>query len=331
MKKIAKNSRGGVLLLALILAVNILIPASAWAAPDPGCVDISIDGKNYLVYQPDGWEWVYNFPTKEEVYGSYYVPDISFDSEDHVIYKGKYLTLDGTTPVVKTDAINSGDAYTTMAIPLDFTAPESLSMRATQGSSELTIDPCVITNNGSENLKLSQVEITAASGWTVVNASTDFTTADSKNKIAFTAGGHDFASGTYAPGETIAAGSNTTLQLAGKISEKADLTNATQVASMVVTVEKTVTLISFTIADADVGTVAGTYSTEQGMTWEEFINSSYNSDGDFTVANDTNVKYKWTAGGKTVVDKVLLTEEIREGTEYLYGPSGIVYDPDKSL
>ena len=161
---------------------------------------------------------------------------------------------------------------TVEAAPLEFTVTENIQMSATQGASDLTIDPCVITNTGAEDLKLSKVEITAASGWTVVNTSTDFTTADSKNQIAFTAGGHDFSGGTYTPNERIAAGEGTTLQLAGKISEKADLTNATQVASMVLTVEKDVTLISFYIRDTS-------YQAERGMTWAEWVNSSYNISG----------------------------------------------------
>ena len=158
----------------------------------------------------------------------------------------------------------------TQATALDFTAPESLAMKVTQGHSDLTIDPCVITNTGAEDLKLSQVEITAASDWTVVKASTDFTTADSKNQIAFTAGGHDFSDGAYAPGETLAAGSNLSYTLTGQISANADLMSATQVASMVVTVEKAAALISFTIDGTS-------YQAEEGMTWGDWIDSSYNN------------------------------------------------------
>ena len=191
---------------------------------------------------------------------------------------------------------------TVEAAPLEFNVTESISMHATQGHSDLAIDPCVITNNGSEDLKLSKVEINAASGWSVVNASTDFTTADSKNKIAFTAGSHDFSGGAYTPNEKIAAGGNTTLQLAGKISEKADLTNATQVASMVLTVEKNVSLISFKI---DVIS----YQAEKGMTWDEWIASEYNTDG---FADDN---YCWTIyEGRSITG----SDVIVEGYTYIY-------------
>lgn len=281
-----KFHRGGVLLLALILAVNMLMPASAWAGPfvpEVGkeiTADITIDGVEMTVNYADGdtvkWHESYGF---------------TVDSDSYVVYNGCHLTLDGTNLVLATDEPEAGGAYTTVPIPqdtgekrtipmyltveaapLEFTVTENIQMSGIQGASDLTIDPVTVTNIGSENLKLSQVEITAASGWSVANASTDFTTADSKNKIAFTAGSHDFANGAYTPGEKIAAGTNTTLQLAGKISEKADLTNATQVASMVLTVEKDVTLISFYIRDTS-------YQAERGMTWAEWVNSSYNISG----------------------------------------------------
>ena len=211
------------------------------------------------------------------------------------------------------DTANVALMLTVEPAPLDFTVTDSLSMHATQGQSDLTIDPCVITNTGSEDLRLSKVEITAASGWTVANASTDFTTAGSKNKIAFTAGGHDFADGAYAPGETIAAGSSTTLQLAGKISEKADLTNATQVASMVLTVEK-VEIISFTIGSTS-------YQAEENMTWGEWVESSYNT-ASCTKESDIYIYYPlgstpgWIFKGSTS-NRVLVTDEIIAGTNYL--------------
>ncbi len=195
----------------------------------------------------------------------------------NIEWGGVFLTLIIALSMILTPCAVFADTaevplmLTVEAAPLEFTVTESIQMSVIQGNSDLTITPVTVTNNGSENLKLSKVEINAADGWSVVNASTDFTTADSKNKIAFTTGGHDFASGTYAPGETIAAGSNTTLQLAGKISEKADLTNATQVASMVLTVEK-VEIIAFKIG-------GGSYQAEEGMNWAEWVESSYNTDG----------------------------------------------------
>ena len=235
---------------------------------------------------------------------------MSLEGDASSSYVGKYLSSDGQSAVLATDIIpeEGSTIFLLTSLPLDFTAPESLAMKVTQGHSDLTIDPCVITNTGSEDLKLSKVEITAASGWTVVNASTDFTTANSKNKIAFTAGGHDFADGAYTPGEIIAAGTNTTLQLAGKISEKADLTNATQVASMVLTVEKaSPTIITFTISIAGVEDYS--YQAEKGMTWDEWIASEYNTDG------FTDVDYRWTIyEGRSITG----SDVIVEGYTYIY-------------
>ena len=187
---------------------------------------------------------------------------------------------------------------TVEAAPLEFTVTESIQMSVIQGNSDLTITPVTVTNNGSEKLKVSQIEITAESGWSLASSETDFSTSDSKGKLAFTLNSHDFSGGAYTPGEKIAAGSSTTLQLAGKISEKADLTNATQVASMVLTVEKNVNLISFTITDRYSPTY--TYQAEEGMTWGEWIESSYNTDGYYI----SGVKVLFSFNGHRVVYEV---------------------------
>ena len=203
---------------------------------------------------------------------------------------------------------------TVEAAPLEFNVTESISMHATQGQSDLTISPCVITNTGSDDLKLSQVEINATPSWTVVKASTDFTTADSKNKIAFTAGGHDFANGAYTPGKKIAAGGNTTLQLAGKISEKADLTSAMQVASMVLTVER-VEIISFTIRSTS-------YQAEKGMTWAEWVKSSYNTAG-YVIMGDTVYNEETGLGiGTTTTDSTSADDVITPGYNYSLSTGG---------
>ena len=222
------------------------------------------------------------------------------------------------------DTANVALMLTVEAAPLDFTVTDSLGMHATQGQTALTIDSLAVTNTGTEDLKVSSIAITPAAGWSVEASTTDFGAAG-KTALGFTCNGHDFSGGAYAPGETLAAGSNLSYTLAGQISANADLMSATQVASMVVTVEKNVTLMSFTITDADNFTKKTTYTTKQGMTWEEFISSPYNSNGDFTVYNDTNVKYKFSSGGKSEGGRVLLTDEIREGAEYCYGPGGTVY------
>lgn len=160
---------------------------------------------------------------------------------------------------------------TVEAAPLEFTVTESIQMSVIQGNSDLTITPVTVTNNGSEKLKVSQIEITTESGWSLASSETDFSTADSKGKLAFTLNSHDFSGGAYTPGEKLSAGGSKEYQLTGKISEKADLTSATQVASMVLTVEK-VEIIAFKIG-------GGSYQAEEGMNWAEWVGSSYNTDG----------------------------------------------------
>lgn len=178
---------------------------------------------------------------------------------------------------------------TVEAAPLEFTVTESIQMSVIQGNSDLTITPVTVTNNGSEKLKVSQIEITTESGWSLTSSETDFSTSDSKGKLAFTLNSHDFSGGVYTPGEKIAAGTSTTLQLAGKISEKADLTNATQVASMVLTVEK-MSIISFKISEErPTNTYQNTYQAEEGMTWAEWVESSYNTAGYFVKGNHIRI------------------------------------------
>ena len=207
---------------------------------------------------------------------------------------------------------------TVEAAPLEFTVTESIQMSVIQGNSDLTITPVTVTNNGSEKLKVSQIEITTESGWSLASSETDFSTADSKGKLAFTLNSHDFSGGTYTPSEKIAAGGNTTLQLAGKISEKADLTNATQVASMVLTVEK-VEIIAFKIG-------GGSYQAEEGMNWAEWVESSYNT-ASCTKASDIYIYYSlgstpgWVCKG-SISNRVLVTDEIIAGTNYIVEHSG---------
>ena len=205
---------------------------------------------------------------------------------------------------------------TVEAAPLEFTVTESIQMSVIQGNSDLTITPVTVTNNGSEKLKVSQIEITTESGWSLASSETDFSTSDSKGKLAFTLNSHDFSGGAYTPGDELSAGGSKEYQLAGKISSQADLMAAGKVSDFVVTVEK-VEIISFTLKSGDSGTVRGIYSAEKGMTWEEFINSSYNSSGDFSVSG-TNVKYVVTDKAPVGPDwgPVHLNDEIRDGETY---------------
>ena len=169
------------------------------------------------------------------------------------------------------DTANVALMLTVEEAPLDFTVTDSLSMHATQGKTALTIDSLAVTNTGTEDLKVSSIAITPAAGWTVETSSTDFGAAG-KTALGFTCNGHDFSGGAYAPGEKLAAGSNLSYTLTGQISANANLMSATQVASMVVTVEKFI--ISFTIDGRS-------YQTENGMTLDEWAHSKYVANGTF--------------------------------------------------
>ena len=206
------------------------------------------------------------------------------------------------------DTANVALMLTVEAAPLDFTVTDSLSMHATQGQTALTIDSLAVTNTGSEDLKVSSITITPAAGWSVEASSTDFGAAG-KTALGFTCNGHDFSGGAYAPGETLAAGSNLSYTLAGQISANADLMSATQVASMVLTLERAVTITSFTIAGTS-------YQAEEGMTWEEWCNSSYNIDSEFSVS------------GLMCIQK---TSELGPGSLRVKTSSGIEVDPSDNI
>lgn len=72
-------------------------------------------------------------------------------------------------------------------------------------------------------------------------------------------------------------------------------------------------LISFTIYGIN-GVVS--YEASDGMTWIDFVNSNYNSNGDFSL-NETNVMYKGTS-----IKNVVSTNTIISGEEYNAYPTG---------
>lgn len=198
---------------------------------------------------------------------------------------------------------------TVEAAPLEFTVTESIQMSVIQGNSDLTITPVTVTNNGSEKLKVSQIEITTESGWSLTSSETDFSTSDSKGKLAFTLNSHDFSGGAYTPGDELSAGGSKEYQLAGKISSQADLMAAGKVSDFVVTVEKAVNLISFTIYGIS-------YQAEEGMTWAEWAVSIYNTDGyiasdeKVTTSNSKRVYYKENSVNVYVIGTDLINPNI---------------------
>lgn len=121
--------------------------------------------------------------------------------------------------------------------PLEFTVTESMSARAIQGQTGMTIDPLTVTNTGSENLKVASIAITPVSGWSVEANSTDFTTA-AETALGFTCSGHDFSTGAYLPEDSLVAGGSLNYSIAGQISANASLTAAVQVATLVITIEE---------------------------------------------------------------------------------------------
>ena len=83
-------------------------------------------------------------------------------------------------------------------------------------------------------------------------------------------------------------------------------------------------LISFTVTSADTGEIFGTYQAEEGMTWEEFVNSNYNSNGDFSIS-DTYIKYARDGYFTPPYDQVTQSDVIENGKNYDIGARGFVF------
>ena len=86
-----------------------------------------------------------------------------------------------------------------------------------------------------------------------------------------------------------------------------------------------VSIIEFTIANGS-GT-SFTYQCEDGMTWEEFVNSDYNTNNNFSLTSDGYVSY--VESSKTPLsseDRAISTEKIIDNHIYYYLTSmGINY------
>lgn len=151
--------------------------------------------------------------------------------------------------------------------PIDISVTESIQLETTEGSSDLSISPFIITNNDSYDIFVSSIEVQTEPGWELVPSNTDFTSAESKNKISvyFSNGYWDFSDGSLeGPSAYLDSGDSidTTQFITGKISSKQEAMSSSKIAQMIFTVER-LKYIDFKIGESycsirnDISTWAG--------------------------------------------------------------------------
>ena len=86
---------------------------------------------------------------------------------------------------------------------------------------------------------------------------------------------------------------------------------------------KKVSIIEFTIVDANSLNVLGTYQCEDGMTWEKFINSDYNTNNNFYV-NDNYVHSTKRGTARLVFDEEIFFNMVIKKQTCLVDRSGLV-------
>lgn len=73
-------------------------------------------------------------------------------------------------------------------------------------------------------------------------------------------------------------------------------------------------------------TILGTYQCEDGMTWQEFIESSYNIDNNFYLANDNNQVLSTKQGtGKTTWTDIVYANDVIKSQKYGVAKGGSVW------
>ena len=186
--------------------------------------------------------------------------------------------------------LNLGTAYAeTVSVPLniavqaasvDFEITESIHMAKADDSTVLTIEDLVITNSASNvlELALTEIAIETEGEWELVADTTDFSTAVNKKKFSLVTAEHDFYSGSYTGAAHIIPGESKVISFSGHtgsfteaVSEKA--------ADMIVTLKPTPRTFTFEIKLEMVGGTWTTFYAEEGMTWGEWVESEYNTEG----------------------------------------------------
>lgn len=320
-----KYRMGGVLkLLVLALVISLSVPMNALGGINHGQYDkgsLFINNGRFILDT-----------SVENTWGSNTIGiSCVADSEGRAVYNGNYITFNDV-PVLMTDSIYYVDdgtyttasppRYGTSAAPLDITVSESINLHGVQGQSDLSISPLTIKNNSSSiGISVTSANLAPSGNWSLASASSDFTTNASKGTFSLSIEEHDFSTGAYTPDAQIAAGTESSLSLSGKISTCENLQSATSMGTISLTVEKFVNNISFSINGTP-------YQAENGMTWREWLTSQYNVDG-YRLYSDGTIKAEGydtaiTSQFFVSIDSITLCsgdDAIIVGQNYKYGTS----------
>ena len=174
------------------------------------------------------------------------------------------------------------------AMTMEFEITESIGMQCTEGSNELIIDDLVVTNTSVDplDIQLTNMVIRPQGAWKLVADTADFSDMVDVKCFSFVAGGQDFYTENFSKKLTIPSGESGTVSFSGHtgyfneaVSEKA--------ADLVVTIEKAPRISGFEIKldKLEDGRNWTAFEVEEGMTWGEWVESDYNTEG-FTLCKN---------------------------------------------
>lgn len=163
---------------------------------------------------------------------------------------------------------------------IDVSVPDKFTMKGKAKKTELEISPLVVTNNASGNsLYLLEVKYGGdVSPWTLVPDSTNFAgLKKNQHKYSLVIEGTDLKEGAKTYAEEIAPKESYSITMTGKTGLSTEAASIAQAGSLVLTVGLTdpnapARIITFYI-DGD------SYRAEEGMTFGEWVESSYNKEG----------------------------------------------------
>ncbi|NCE98837.1 hypothetical protein [Emergencia sp. 1XD21-10] len=154
------------------------------------------------------------------------------------------------TMVVSTSAVAFADdsnvaAYMTVpATAIDVTVTESIDMTGAANSTDLAVDKVTVTNNSAAGvINIDKIAATAAAGWTLVDAATDFKALNANAKklsLTSTLGSSTWditkTCPTFAKADSsVSAGASRDITFTGKTGVVTTAVNHVQAATIVVT------------------------------------------------------------------------------------------------
>jgi len=164
-------------------------------------------------------------------------------------------------------------------LTLDFEITESIEMTASGGSNNLQIENLTVTNAADNyGMVIAGIAVEQQGEWKLISDANDFTAVVDTKQFSLTTSGHDFSSGSYRDDEVIGPGESKVIEFEGKVGSFREEVYE-QAANLIVTLEFEPQLFSFRINLAKAGGGWTLFTARKGMTWGEWIESEYNTEG----------------------------------------------------